>query len=245
MKRIEIEGQLSLFDLDINIPKAVTKNLDNPIFNLKEREVVIKEDALISNAEIVSKYQNICNLNRIIKYCGGGFGVETTENNKHKTLYINRFGKEEFVIENKCPVLPMDQILLTNIAINYNEEQAKLLSKTKDKVERVIKRKGDENIILKKKGQAIAINSKGWLLEFGSEPIYEKDEILFENYEKDKAVIEELRVGEKCLVDYDGQTYKGTVRSKHSIYPAYSIDFEKQGKMCNTTFHISQIREVS
>ncbi|WP_051539851.1 hypothetical protein [Clostridium ihumii] len=241
MRRVELEGQLSLFDLDTNIPKVANNNLNNPILNLKVVEIN-KEEIELNDTEVLSRYRNIENLNRIISYCGGGYGIEIYKERKYITLYINRVGEKEFEINNRCPVLPMDKILFTAEALNYNKTQEEVLKKYKNIAKKIIKRKGDGNIILiLKDGQVLSINNKGWVLEFKSKAVYEENEIIFENLGKDKINRKELKKDDKVVVFYDNCKCKGVVRSKHSIYEAYSIDFEKQEKMCNTTFHISQV----
>lgn len=230
MKRIEIDGQISLFDLEIF--ESNEKTFENPILNLKIKEI----KKISSNEEIINKYKTIKNLNRIIAYCGGGFGIETLEENTYKTLYVNQEGKEEFIIKSRCPVLPMDRILFNKDEINYTEIQLKKLSEYKNSYKKIIQRKGDENIILKKEGQVISINPKGWILEFKEhEIIYQENEVLKKENKKD------FKTGDKVVILYENKKLNGEIRSKHELYSAYSIDFINKGKMCNTTFHISQI----
>ena len=242
MKKVEVYGQLSLFDLNINEIKTNDKISKKPILSLKVNDAKKEENCLINKQEIINKYKSTSNLNRIIAYCGGGFGIESLEENAYKTIYVNRYGEEEFTVKNKCPVLPMDKIVLTNCAANYNEIQSQKLIKYKNNFKKVIKRKGDQNIILEKDGQVVSINPKGWLLEFQGNIEYEEDEILEVICKKETNNRTKIfKPGDKVIVNFDDLECNGTVRSKHSIYDAYSIDFEKQGLMCNTTFHISQI----
>lgn len=200
---------------------------------------------LVNSSDIVSKYKLKENTNRIISYCGGGFGIEILQKNIYQTLYINRFGEEEFTIKKRCPVLPMDQILFTAEALNYNDIQDNLLKNYRKLSKKIIKRKGDENIILisKKDEKVLSINRNGWVLEFRNKAIYSKDEIIFEDI-KNKDKEKNLSKGDECVVTYDMEKYKGKIRSRHELYDAYSIDFNKNGIMYNTTFHSSQVEVV-
>jgi hypothetical protein len=155
-------------------PKGISPETEKPI-NLLELTFG-QQDFLYKN----NIYENE-NLNRVIKYCGGGLAMELQYEDSYKTIYVNTQGKEEFTSGCKIPVLPMDKILYYKSALTElnSTQEAKL----KDLLEKlpeakVIRRKADNNILIEFKDKVISINSIGWVLEFqGCKAVYEEDEV--------------------------------------------------------------------
>jgi hypothetical protein len=190
---MEIEGQLTLWDIEITKkPTPVTKTEEK--FTKREVLVTKKANLFTENQEkVIEKYKENPGLHRIIQHCGGGIGIELLLGTEYKTIYVNREGKEEFEYNKKSSVLPMDKIifykkLLTTNAIQ--EEKLKILKETL-KIKEVIRRKGDENILVVVEGKVISIIPKGWVLEFHDiQALYDEDEVEREDPSQD---IEEIR----------------------------------------------------
>jgi hypothetical protein len=213
---MEIEGQLTLWDIEITKKPApftiteeeVTKTddlftkkavLDTKILN---RDNVIRIDKDINQGKLSIEQQQFLdknnimqneNLSRIIRYCGGGLGIELKEGQEYKTIYINQLGKEEFTYNKKSSVIPMDRILFYKESLTTNEIQEDKLKEIKKTLEikKIIRRKGDENILIVTAGKVISIIPKGWVLEFyGVQAIHDEDEVEREDFSQD---IEEIR----------------------------------------------------
>lgn len=174
-KQENLIGQLSIFDIQVtekpkNITKAIEKVTKNEVEIIKIQNISQEQQALIDG------YKSDPRLSRIIKYCGGGLGIELLYQNSFKTIYVNRKGIKEFVSDKKSSVLPMDTILYyknsdietTDIeTTDIQEEKLKdLLEHTQYK--RIIKRTGDENILIEADGKVLDILPNGWVLEFES-----------------------------------------------------------------------------
>lgn len=173
-----IEGQISFWDIKITKPKE--KITEKPISFTKTKEKVTENT---DSFTLLEKYKTIENLSRIIKYCGGGYGIELQEGMEFKTIYLNKEGKEEFQFNKKSPVLPMDKILICNGQVSSNKLQEERLQSVKSKypMAKIIKRKGDENIILALENKVISVNRKGWVLEFSNvQAVYSLDEVVRE-----------------------------------------------------------------
>lgn len=151
-------GQISIFDLVLNEVKEPKK----------EYAPVVKchKDKL---AEIINLYKP--NAARIVKRVYGALLVELEE----KTLYFNSDGVKELELKKDIDLLPADEILVVNQDRKINDMQ---LQKLKDMhLTEYIKRKGDANIIIQKPDKTIAINPKGWILEYLQKPKYHEDEV--------------------------------------------------------------------
>jgi hypothetical protein len=130
-------------------------------------------------------YNNIMkndNLSRLIKFSGGGLGIELKKDVEYRTIYVNKDGKE-FEFYKISPVLPMDKILYYREEFQINEQQKNnlkdILEDVNYNVKRVIHRKGDTNIIIELQDKIISLIPNGWKLEFIINHIKcEEDEIL-------------------------------------------------------------------
>jgi hypothetical protein len=171
--QIEIlPGQLSIWDVVFTEkPNKIIKSLkeikenknDKPIKPLKLTD---KQKEFLNKNQVMKNE----NLSRIIKYCGGGLGIEIKHNKSYSTIYVNAAGKKEFEFKNKSRVLPMDKIIYYNEDMKANDLQKKKLKEVmqSENIKRGVRRKGDENILVECEEKVISINSKGWKLEFNS-----------------------------------------------------------------------------
>jgi hypothetical protein len=199
-----LPGQLTLWDIEITEKsKIVTENpisYTETVDKVAEIKVLYTEllpigisaetEKSINPLELTDRQQDFLNknniyenknLNRVIKYCGGGLGIELQYGDSFKIVYVNTQGREEFSSNKKIPVLPMDKILYYKSALsefnNTQEEKLKeILQKTTGA--KVIRRKADDNILIEIQDKVVSINPIGLVLEFyGCKTAYEEDEV--------------------------------------------------------------------
>lgn len=222
----QIEGQVSLWDIesidncsndnDILINKSLS---ENPILfaKLSRKETNTKIDNLVNTLIITGEQQDFLtknlimkneNLSRLIIHCSGGLIIELAVQDSYKTIWINRNGIKEFEYNKKASPLPMDKIIYYRNDFKANEIQEKKLLEIQDGLLKVIRRKGDENIIALTEDKVISINSKGWVLEFNNISVCETEDIINRNITED-----EIRVGDSVELQYGEGTFKGVVTS--------------------------------
>lgn len=204
----QLDGQLTLWDIQsTKKPTLVTKT---EVLDTK------KVSSFTENQEkVIKQYREKPGLNRIIQYCGGGIGIELLLGSEYKTIYVNSKGEEEFEYNKKSSVLPMDKIILYKELLNTNNIQEEKLKKLKEtlKIEAIIRRKGDENILVVVEGKVISIIPKGWVLEFhGVQTLYDEAEVeredSVENIEK---VREKIKVGDIVEAYYGKEIITGRI----------------------------------
>lgn len=173
-------GQLSLWDIEITQKSiSVIKMEENftkiEVLDIKKANSVTKEQE-----KIIKEYKGNTRLQRIIQYCGGGVGIELLDKEAYKTIYVNKEGKEEFSFNKKIPVMPMDKILYYKQDLRPNGLQEERLQSLKAKypMAKVIKRRGNQDIILELQDKVICITLE-WVLELDNvEVIYSEDEVI-------------------------------------------------------------------
>jgi hypothetical protein len=199
-----LPGQLTLWDIEITQkaeiitekPSLYTETVDklpNKEVSYTELSPIVispKTEKPINPLQLTDGQQDfLCknniyeneNLNRVIKYCGGGLGIELQYEDSYKTIYVNTQGKEEFTSERKMPVLPMDKIMYYKSPFSeFNNIQEEKIKEVLQKYPsgKVIMRKADENILIELQDKVISINPIGWVLEFqGCKAVYKEDEV--------------------------------------------------------------------
>lgn len=153
-----LEGQISRFDLELNFSQKPKK----------ENKLVVKSHRA-KFEEIINLYKS--SAARIVKQVCGALLVEIED----KTLYFNCNGVKELELKKDMELLPGDEILVVNQDRELNELQLQKLKNLN--VTEYIKRKGDVNIIIQKPEKTIAINPKGWVLEYVQAPKYKENEV--------------------------------------------------------------------
>lgn len=228
-KQNKIEGQISFWEVEI--PKVTTKQVIQQPEEIKD---VSTKDITSGQGKVIDKYKVLDGLNRVIHYCGGGVGIELSYGERFKTIYVNRKGEEEFVIQDQATTLPLDKIILTkNEYKELNDIQNTRLQELKEKykIKDYIKRKGDKNVIVKVEGKVISINPSGWILEF-SEAIYEKHEVI-----TFKGETHEYSVGDTVEALWGKEKIVGKIYSKYSDKEAFNIVWDNK----HSAFHKSKI----
>lgn len=184
MKKLKItEGQLSLWDIKV------------PSEPVKEKSSTSCETV---ESNIVKKYMD--NALKIIKTCAGRYVVYL----ENGSIHFTGTGEKDFYTETHPPVLPIDTILYSKIDEEVNKKQKRTLLKVKEEYEviNIVKRHGDKNYIVITKDETLAINPKGWILNFKGEAIYKDEEVI-----KDREIV----VGDTVKVQYEGKDYIGEV----------------------------------
>lgn len=191
---MSVGEQLSIWDVEIEerpilyaaSEEKITGNEELVAYiinEIQEKEIdnVIKPSGITEKQKEFLEKNNILeneNLSRVILYAGGGLGIEISEDNILKTSYISREGQKEFVSEKKSIVTPMDKIIYCIGEFKANELQEKILAEISEESSKIIRRKGDENILIEMPGKVISIIPKGWILEYNGCSIrYDRDEI--------------------------------------------------------------------
>ncbi|WP_394884028.1 hypothetical protein [Clostridium butyricum] len=210
MKSIVVNGQLNLFDEQpkvINIIQAKEENKDNPIFK-----------------EIIEKYRGICN--RIAKVEKKLY-IEIDD----KTLSFEADGEPGRIFVRDMLLRPKDEILVANEYKHITSEQIKTI-KNKMHVDKFIKRKSDNNVLIQYKNFCMAIYPNGHFAKWKSPAVYSDNEVYtideIENINKMHEEIKEdpkvegvteiseseetLRLGDKVKFDYHGPKEGNIVR---------------------------------
>ncbi|MDU6040300.1 MAG: hypothetical protein E6Y83_18390 [Clostridium butyricum] len=210
MKSIVVDGQLSLFDEQpkvINIIQAKEENKDNPIFK-----------------EVIEKYRYICT--RIAKVEKKLY-IEIDD----KTLSFEADGEPGRIFVRDMLLRPKDEILVANEYKHITSEQIKTI-KNKMHVDKFIKRKSDNNVLIQYKNFCMAIYPNGHFAKWKSPAVYSDNEVYtideIENINKMHEEIKEdpkvegvteiseseetLRLGDKVKFDYHGPKEGNIVR---------------------------------
>ncbi len=158
-----IPGQINIFDYekqskDIIFNKLLIKN--NNVLSVFSLDQKIKYSKLLETKRI----------RRVILYCSGVIGIETWSGSSVKTTCIYKDGSE-FSYTGASGVLPMDKIIYySGFKIKTSDVQIKRINRLKANeacnIKRIIKRKGDFNILLELDNKVSSILLNGWVLDF-------------------------------------------------------------------------------
>ncbi|MFR0045460.1 MAG: hypothetical protein ACLRWO_02955 [Clostridium butyricum] len=210
MKSIVVDGQLSLFDEQpkvVNIIPTKEENKDNPIFR-----------------ELIDKYRDTCT--RIVKVEKKLY-VEIGD----QTLSYEADGEPGGIFIRDMLLRPKDEILVANEYKHITSEQIKTI-KNKMHVDKFIKRKADNNVLIQYKNFCMAIYPNGHFAKWKSPAVYSDNEVYsideIEDINKINEEIEEdlkvegvteiseseetLRLGDKVKFNYDGPKEGNIVR---------------------------------
>lgn len=231
-----VQGQLSIWEIEsIKKPSSYMKTeekvreMEVP-FTKSLTEITTEESEKPSKLlELTEKQQRLLdkksilgneNLFRVIKYCGGGLGIELINEDSYKTIYVNTEGEEEFNYNKRLSVLPMDTILYFKDELTINQLQEERLKEFKDNTIKIIKRKGDENIIVELQDKIASINPIGWVLEFNNcKAIYEESEIVkAEEKPTNREVIgDDVKVGDIVEAYYGKEIIQGEIVREYGV----------------------------
>lgn len=210
MKSIVVDGQLSLFDEQpkvVNIIPTKEENKDNPIFR-----------------ELIDKYRDTCT--RIVKVEKKLY-VEIGD----QTLSYEADGEPGGIFIRDMLLRPKDEILVANEYKSITAEQIKTL-KNKMHIDKFIKRKSDNNILIQYDNFCMAIYPSGKFAKWKSPAVFKDDEIFsideIENINKMHEEIKEdpkleevieiseseeyLKIGDKVSFNYHGPKIGAIVR---------------------------------
>ncbi len=210
MKSIVVDGQLSLFDEQpkvVSIIPTKEENKDNTIFK-----------------ELIDKYRGKCT--RIVKVEKKLY-VEIDG----QTLSFKPDGEPGGIFIKDMLLRPKDEILVANDYKSITAEQIKTV-KNKMHVDKFIKRKSDNNILIQYDNFCMAIYPSGKFAKWKSAAVYSDNEVysmneieninhMHEEIKEDpkvEGVIESseseetLRLGDKVKFDYHGSKEGNIVR---------------------------------
>lgn len=210
MKSIVVDGQLSLFDEQhkvVNIIPTKEENKDNTIFK-----------------ELIDKYRDKCT--RIVKVEKKLY-VEIGD----QTLSYEADGEPGGIFIRDMLLRPKDEILVANEYKSITAEQIKTV-KNKMHVDKFIKRKSDNNILIQYDNFCMAIYPSGKFAKWKSAAVFKENEVYrideIEDINKINEEIKEdpkleevieiseseetLRLGDKVKFDYHGPKEGNIVR---------------------------------
>lgn len=173
-----LPGQISIFDIVKTPEKA-----DSSKEVINKKQPVNDSPFTLSQLIAYKKYIASDNVLRIISYYGGSIGIEIKDSNSVKTDVVEKQGSEYSFI-GRAGAFPWDKIIYSSEEIMYTSIQKErlkaILDKDTNKVIRVIKRKGDLNILIQEVNKVISIMPNGWVLEFNKLIFieYQRDEVL-------------------------------------------------------------------
>lgn len=246
-----LQGQISIFDLEINQPKAPKKEF-------KKIRQKAHDDKF---TEIINQYSSTAA--RIVKQVCGALLVELED----KTLYFNPDGVKELELKKDMELMPADEILVVNQDREVNKLQLKKLEDMH--VTQYIKRKGDANIMVTFPGKCIVINPRGWVLEYLQKPKYHNNELFITertkestdlvNYDTEMAIkitksvnqvtefendeneIENLQIGDKVEFYYGGNPQVGIVVRIYNNNETVNVTWEEK----YTAFYFKSVKKIS
>ncbi|WMJ81957.1 hypothetical protein RBU49_06830 [Clostridium sp. MB40-C1] len=219
--------QISLWDIEI---KEKPKEIINKITPVKIEKIPTPLELTELQQKFLDKNSVMKNENlyRLIKYCGGGLGIELQLEEEFRTIYVNKEGHEEFTKDKKLPVLPMDKILYFKTAdIPLNSLQKDKLEELRGEypLTKIVKRKGDENIILLLEDKVISVNTKGWVLEFNNvEAAYLEDEVMKEEGQ----ALQDIKIGDIIETTYGKEVIAAKVYSIYNFGSTLNIIWDKK-----------------
>ena len=244
-----IEGQLSLWDIISTESVKELRQIKAKV-EIKENLTVIP----ILTPEQQCQYQKYLMKNdatRIIRYCGGGLGIEFKEGCEFKSLYINKAGEIVFECDRQLTVIPMDRILYCKEKTTFNAVQTdkihELLCNSRDKIQRVIKRNGDNNVLIEFSGKVISILPNGWTLEYESiaEVECSQEEIFLipTKVEKQEIKLNPLivKVGDHVKAMYGKEVIEGEIVQ---AYNGTTLNIIFDNKTKHTAIHRSYVIKV-
>jgi hypothetical protein len=244
------DGQLSIFDMKITEkPKKVTVVAEKITKTEVLSTEILSEVTPIENEKVASplkptkkqqqflnknKFMENGNLSRIIIHSKGSITVEIKESDTFTSHYINTEGKEEFSYSKKSPVLPGDKIFyynpsLENISLTkiQTDKLQKLLCKQRESINRVIHRKGDENILIELTDKIISITPIGWELPFESistidcveDEIYMIPEKVAQKQEKEdlEEIQKKVKAGDYVQALHNKETIEGRITREYGL----------------------------
>lgn len=157
-----LPGQISVFDVI-----ALNKTSNNSKAELNKNNVQ-ESPFTLSQLITYKRYMASANVLRVICFFCGDLGIELRNSNSIVTHIVEKEGRE-YSFVGRAGVFSWDKIIFISEEIKYTsiqEEKLKfILDKDTNKVIRVIKRKGDLNILIEEVNKVISILPNGWVLE--------------------------------------------------------------------------------
>lgn len=162
---IQIPGQITVFDV-LNSTEGKQKKRNLIKCGASKEESIFT----LSQKIVYKRYLGNLKVLRVVCYYGGYIRIETEDSGKIEAHYIDKQGNEFSCIK-RLGVLPFDKIIYySGFEIKettlQKERLQELLVSDKGKIKRIIKRKGDINILIVEVYSVKSILPNGWVLEF-------------------------------------------------------------------------------
>lgn len=207
MKSIVVEGQISLFETPPsvynNVIEVKKEKKDNPVFK-----------------ELIEQYKDKCTrIAKVEKKLYVEIGGQT--------LSFEPTGEAAGIFIKDMLLRPKDEILISNEYKPINEKQIKTLNRFTD-IDKVIKRRSDNNILIQYDNFCMAIYPSGHFAKWKSPAVYKDNEVysieeikninkFYEIKAKDPVADKindegELHLGDKVKFDYAGPQVGEIVR---------------------------------
>lgn len=204
---LQLEGQLSIFDIKIPEEKpqhSITREFSN-------------------NSIDIEKYKD--GANRIIR-TGNYINVEYKKGTSYRTVMINREGKEVLELDRKAPVHPFSKVIYAAEDFEINilqKERARTFNKS------ILKRYGDENLIIDCGNKIVSILPNGWALEYKDVKIADRDTYRPINFTFDiKEMQSRVKLGDIIETEYAGSPLIAEVC--HIYDNPYTVNVTWEGK---------------
>lgn len=202
-----LDGQLSIFDIKIPEEKA--------------QPSIVREISKISID--IEKYKD--GANRIIR-TGNYINVECKEGSNYRTVMINREGKEVLELDRKAPMHPFSKVIYAAEDFEINilqKERAITFNKS------ILKRYGDENLIIDCGNKIVSILPNGWALEYKDVKIADRDTYRPINFTFDiKEMQSRVKLGDIIETEYAGSPLIAEVC--HIYDNPYTVNVTWEGK---------------
>lgn len=220
-----LKGQVSIFEIIEPIKKIKVKKESPKVNNKVDQQ-----------EKIFATYKNAESTSRITKGVDGVLRVEIKNGEGYKTLYFNKDGLMEFEYLKKLSVFPKDRILFYKGKFDINTIQQQRLQEVKEKykgkINRIIRRHGDENIFVELKDKLLDIIANGWVLEFQETLNIDcaENEVLEDFTVQNIQNIGNLvKVGDQVMAEVNGRVTSGIISREYGL--------------CNEILNISFMKE--
>lgn len=246
----QIEGQMSLWEIELTKKeeKQIVEEVSEQQFSCEDE--VVESENLQSGSNMTEQQRKFLdkykimkseNLSRVTLTCGGGVLIELINKDSYQTMYLNKDGINECVFNKRISLIPMDKIIYFKEDIKPSELQEEKLLAIQDQVTKVIKRKGDENIIAIAAGKVISINKQGWVLEYkGVQAIYDEEDVMVKTVAAE-ITNEEFKIDDNVEVEFHKKIYKGVITRIYNGGDTINCIFDNR----STAFHKSKVKKIN
>ncbi|MBV4429468.1 hypothetical protein [Clostridium tyrobutyricum] len=232
-----LPGQMSVFDIGYETMKLHTAEFihNKPVPHTDSKDITPMQEKTLKR--FISDYE----VSRAAK-CGKSLEIEVVNADGFIAYWIGENGREDFHFNKRASILSWDKVVyysekfkeppLTEIQKQHFDEF--LEENDCKKIERIIHRKGDLNILIEYSGKIIDIISNGWVLEFNNiKHINCMEDEVVKDYSKPKIHSEittkiKVKVGDLVQALHGEQTIEGRITREYGMdNDILNIEFKK------------------